>query len=106
LNTLARGLLSFALPIGLGVLFLSYMGVRASAAKTRVEAFCSELSVGSPIAGVVERAGAAGLTAHDFPVKEGKGSIMLEDGLLLARHFCTVNHEQGLIVSKEKSFTD
>jgi hypothetical protein len=106
LNTFGRVLFGFALPIGIGVAFLGYMAVRANTAKTHVAAFCNDVVLGSEVTGLAERAKEQGLSTHEFPVKEGKSMLLIEDGILLARHYCSLNLEQNHIVSKETSFVD
>lgn len=97
---------SMGLPILVGVAALGYMGWRAKVAKVNVESFCSGLAIGDPIDGLADRARAAKLSVHEFPERDSKGTLMVEDGILLARHFCTLDYQQRKITRRETSFVD
>lgn len=97
---------SMGLPILLGVAVLGYIGWRGKAAKLHVENFCGQLQVGDSIDGLADSARGANLSVHEFPEHDGKGSLLVEDGVLLARHFCTLDYEQRKITRRELSFLD
>ncbi|HEX2730031.1 MAG TPA: hypothetical protein VHM70_00445 [Polyangiaceae bacterium] len=102
-NKLLTGLV---LPLLIGVAFTGYIVIGAKHAATKVTAFCESVEEGAPIAGLPERAKQEGLGVHDFPVRDGKGVLIFEDGVLLARHTCTIEHREGRVTHKEKSFMD
>jgi hypothetical protein len=76
-------------------------------AKSRVEGFCAEITVGQEFAGLEERAKQAGLeTAHrpPLPRTEGQstqGRLSAWDGWMYARWFCDIKYEDDKVVSKE-----
>jgi hypothetical protein len=106
MNNLQRIALSMGLPILLGLAVMGYIGWRAKAAKAKIDAFCADVKVGATVDGLADRARSASLSVHEFPERDGKGNLLVEDGVLLARHFCSVQYEQHTITGLEKSFVD
>jgi hypothetical protein len=98
-----------ALLLGAGI--LAYVGFRAQRAARRVESYCASVSVGDPTAGLTQRAREQGLEVREQRPSQLESIarpalVIAEDGVMLSRHICTIEHAEGRVVRVEQTFID
>jgi hypothetical protein len=107
LRTLLKLVAAFALLLAA---LVGWIGYRGHDAKTRVQAFCKATSVGQASAGLVEKARAAGLEAHEIP-EDGSADpsarvLLCSDGVMLARHICEIHYSGQRVTAARVGFID
>ena len=101
-----------AAPIVLLGVFLVVMVIKLQWARATTNAFCNEdVVVGGPVAGLEAKARARRLDvisvpASTKPSEPRPASFLAGEGFVFARTFCTVEHDDVVVLSKRVSSID
>lgn len=79
-------------------------------AKVNVTAFCEgDVAVGAPVAGIDGKARARGLDVISVP-RAADGSkpaaLIVWQGVAFSRHFCNIEHDDQVVLTKRVSYLD
>jgi hypothetical protein len=90
---------------------LAYIGFRAQRAARRVDRFCASVAAGDAVTGLTRRAREHGLEVREVPPYDLESiarpaRLIAEDGVMLARHVCVIEHARERVVRVEKTFID
>lgn len=84
---------------------------RLDRASTRIHEFCDSVQVGETIQAVHAKVTGAGLSATMLPQGDREpsnetGTLLIQDGVAMARQLCSLDVAEGRIVAKDRSFLD
>ena len=91
---------------------VSYPIGKIAWSRRTVDAFCAEVAVGTPVAGLAAKARGRWLEVIEVPAHVGADGtsdpavVMIWQGWVFARRFCSVEHADGKVTNKHGSSLD